>query len=152
MTRRHLIALAGLGSALLLGGAFVFQALGYPPCAMCLWQRWPHAAAMVLAALGWFAPMLWLALAGALSAAITGGIGVFHTGVERGWWEGPTSCTSGGVGGISADDLLNQIMAAPLVRCDEVAWEMFGLSMATWNALASFALMAVWLLAFRSKS
>jgi disulfide bond formation protein DsbB len=40
-------------------------------------------------------------------------------------------------------------MAAPLVRCDEVAWEMLGLSMASWNALAAFALVAVWLAAAR---
>ncbi|MBL4768247.1 MAG: disulfide bond formation protein B, partial [Rhodobacteraceae bacterium] len=78
-----------------------------------------------------------------------GGIGIYHTGVERGWWEGPTTCTSGPIGGLSGQDLMAQIMFAPLVRCDEVPWEMFTLSMASWNAIASFGLVLVWLAAVR---
>jgi disulfide bond formation protein DsbB len=111
---------------------------------MCLWQRWPHAAAVVLGAVGMALPAAGVALAGGLAAATSGAIGVYHTGVERGWWEGPTTCTSGPVGGMSAQDLMAQIMAAPLVRCDEVAWQMLGLSMASWNAVLSFALAALW--------
>jgi disulfide bond formation protein DsbB len=38
-------------------------------------------------------------------------------------------------------------MAAPIVRCDEVPWEMLTLSMASWNAIASLALAALWLAA-----
>ncbi len=88
---------------------------------------------------------------GALSAAITGGYGVYHTGVERGWFAGPDTCTSGPIDAVSAADLLGQIMAAPLVRCDEVAWSMAGLSMASWNAVASFAFMGLWILALGSR-
>lgn len=149
MTRAHLIALAGLGSALLLAGAFGFQMLGYAPCTMCLWQRWPHAAAVVIAALGYVLPSAWIAVAGAGAALTTAAIGGFHSGVERGWWEGPATCTSSGVGGLSADDLMDQIMAAPLVRCDEIAWELLGVSMASWNMLLSLGLAALWLFAAR---
>ncbi|AMY69139.1 disulfide bond formation protein B [Frigidibacter mobilis] len=138
-------ALAAAGSAGLLAGALVFQALGYAPCPLCLWQRWPHVAAMAIGVLAVFVPKRALLGLGALSAASSGMIGIYHTGVERHWWQGPTSCTSSGVRGVSADDLLNQIMAAPLVRCDEVAWQMLGLSMASWNVLASLALAGVWL-------
>ncbi len=150
MTRKTLILLTGLGSALLLGGAFVFQALGYAPCQMCLWQRWPHAAAVALAGVGLALPAAWVIVAGALAALSTAGIGVFHTGVERGWWEGPSSCTAGPVGGLSTDELMSQIMAAPLVRCDEVPWALFSLSMASWNAVISLALAALWLMAWRA--
>ena len=41
-------------------------------------------------------------------------------------------------------------MAAPLIRCDEVPWEMFGLSMASWNALVSLGLAGLWLMALRA--
>lgn len=149
MTRQQLIGWAGLGSALLLGAAFVFQAMGFAPCAMCLWQRWPHAAAIGLAAVGVVFPSALLALAGAASVATSAGLAVFHTGVERAWWAGPATCSSGSTAGLSAEELLDQIMAAPLVRCDEVAWELLGLSMASWNALASLALAGLWLLAWR---
>lgn len=152
MTRQQVFILAGLGSALLLAGAFVFQAFGYAPCTMCLWQRWPHAAAVLIAALGYFLPSIWIALAGAAATLTTAGIGGYHTGVERGWWDGPATCTSGSVDGISADDLLNQIMAAPLVRCDEIAWELLGVSMASWNMILSLGLTAIWLIAAKRRS
>jgi len=76
------------------------------------------------------------------------GLGGYHAGVEWGFWAGPTACAGGaGVGGQSAEALLAQIMAAPVVRCDEVAWSLLGLSMAGWNALASAGLAGLWLLA-----
>ncbi len=149
MTRNLMILLAAGGSAALLAGAYLFQALGYPPCAMCLWQRWPHFAAILIGALalrfaGPFLPAL-----GALAAATTAGIGVFHTGVERDWWEGPSSCTGvSSLEGLSGADLL--AVAGPrVVMCDQVSWELFSLSMASWNALASFGLMIGWIIAVR---
>ncbi|MCT8160496.1 disulfide bond formation protein B [Pseudoruegeria sp. SHC-113] len=152
MTRKTLGLIAAAGSAALLIGAFGFQFLGYAPCKMCLWQRWPHAAAILFgAALLAFGGRVWTLL-GALAAFATGAIGVYHTGVERGFWEGPSSCTGGGTGlsGLSGADLLSTAGSANIVMCDEVAWAMFGLSMASWNALASFALCALWIAAFRA--
>ncbi len=149
MRRIRLIQLASLGSAALLAGAFGFQYLGgMVPCPLCLLQRWPHAAAVVIGALAliWPAgPARLLAGAGALAALATSGIGLYHTGIERQWWQGPDTCTSGAIDQISATDLLDQILAAPIVRCDEVVWDMFGLSMASWNALISLALVLIWI-------
>ena len=155
MTRPSLILIATIGSALLLGGAFAFQFLGgLAPCPLCLLQRWPHAAAVLIGlvalALTRSAGMQrGLALLGALAALTTAGLGLYHSGVERAWWQGPDTCTSGGISGVSADQLLDQILAAPIVRCDEVAWQMAGLSMASWNMLASLALALIWLAAAR---
>ncbi|MBS9716198.1 disulfide bond formation protein B [Pseudohalocynthiibacter aestuariivivens] len=150
MTRNFLILLAAGGSLALLLGAFGFQYIGdMAPCKLCLWQRYPHGAAIFLGILALaLGQRLWIAL-GAVAAAATGAIGIYHTGVERKWWEGPDSCTSSGVDGVSAEDLMQQILNAPFVRCDEVPWEMFTLSMATWNAIIAFGLMALWLLALR---
>jgi disulfide bond formation protein DsbB len=146
MTRNNLILLATLGSVALLGGAFAFQYLGgMPPCKMCLWQRWPHAAAIAIGILGFATGRRELAFLGFLAALTTAGIGVYHAGVEQMWWQGPTTCTSGPISGLSANDLLNQIMNAPVVRCDEIAWSLFGISMAAWNAILSFILAGIWL-------
>lgn len=150
MTRKNLVVIAMLGSALLLLGAFAFQHIGgLAPCKMCIWQRWPHGAAIVIGLAALALPVVLLLLAGALATALTGAIGVYHMGVERGWWKGPDTCTSGNISNLSSDDLLNQIMSAPLVRCDDVAWQMLGLSMAGWNAVISFGLAAIWLMALR---
>lgn len=95
MTRSQLIMTAALGSFALLGGAFVFQLLGYAPCKMCLWQRWPHAAAIVIGVIAVLMSrhLKIFAALGALAAAITSALGLYHTGVERDWWDGPTSCS-----------------------------------------------------------
>jgi disulfide bond formation protein DsbB len=149
--RKMLILMAAGGSLVLLAGAFAFQYLGgLAPCTMCLWQRWPHAVAVLAGLLALALPGRVLPLLGAGAAAVSAALGLFHTGVERGWWEGPSTCTSGPVGGLTPEDLLNQILAAPLVRCDEVAWSMLGLSMASWNAVLSLGLVALWLLAAAS--
>ncbi|MBV2360817.1 disulfide bond formation protein B [Thalassococcus sp. CAU 1522] len=150
MTRTTLILLAAGGSLALMLGALGFQYIGeMPPCKLCYWQRYPHVAAigigLVSTVMAWRV-LPWL---GAAAALATAGVGFYHTGVERGWWQGPDTCTSGPVGGLSTDDLLNQIMNAPLVRCDEVPWEMFTLSMASWNAIASLVLAGIWVMAAR---
>jgi disulfide bond formation protein DsbB len=153
MTRKSLILLAAAGSAALLLGAFGFQFIGgLAPCKLCLWQRWPHAAAVLIGAVGLAMPRAWVALLGAAAAATTAALGLYHTGVERAWWEGPTTCTSGDITGLTPEQLMEQILAAPLVRCDEVPWEMLGLSMASWNAILSLALVAIWLLAARARA
>ena len=155
MTKRSTyVILAAGGSAALLLGAWGFQHIGgLAPCKMCIWQRYPHVAAVVIGALALMLPKLNpLPLIGTLAAMITAGIGFFHAGVEQGWWEGPSTCTSGDIGGLSAEELMNQIMAAPLVRCDEIPWEMFGLSMAGWNTAMSAVLILLWLAAWRAKA
>ncbi len=141
----QILALAG--SVGLLLGALAFEHIGgMAPCPLCIWQRWPH----VVALLGAGAFLWWpFALIGAGGAATSGGIAVYHTGVERGWWEGPASCAAGDVSGMTAEELLAQIMGAPVVRCDEVPWEMLGLSMASWNAVASFGIAALWLVSLK---
>jgi len=127
----------------LLGGALGSQYLGgLHPCEMCYWQRWPHGVAIVLAGAAFVMParLRPLTALAALSIAISGAIGVFHAGVELGWWQGLTRCTAGGA--ITLDDLMN----VPLVRCDQVQWSLLGISMAGWNAILSLGSAALILL------
>jgi len=82
--------------------------------------------------------LVWLA---ALAILASGGIGIYHAGVELGIFEGMTQCTS--TSGMTVADILS----APLVRCDQVQWKLFGISMAGWNAIIStgFGLVILWL-------
>ncbi|MCC5973449.1 MAG: disulfide bond formation protein B [Rubellimicrobium sp.] len=154
MTRDQTIVLAAGGSAALLAGAFLFQAIGLAPCQLCIWQRWPHALAILIGVLA-LTPVAVLsgrALAGAGAAitAVSVGLGLYHTGVERAWWDGPTSCAGGpGLTGLSGAELLS-LEGPRIILCTEVAWSMLGLSMASWNALLSLALMGLWILAART--
>lgn len=151
----RLIALAT--PAALLGGAYIGQyAFDLFPCEMCWWQRWPHFAALALAVAAFVVPMdpartrVMVALA-ALAIAVSGAIGAYHAGVEYHWWQGLTACSSSVA---ASDDPLAAIMDAPLVRCDEAAWRLFGVSLAGWNFLFSgaAALAIVLLLARRPRA
>ncbi len=136
--------LAGSVSLALLAGALVFQyAWHYPPCEICHWQRWPHIVSAVAGLGGGLlvaggqlparvAPTFaWLAI---IAIACAGGVGVYHAGIEWHWWEGPSACTGVGfVPGPSAD-----FTPFHLVRCDEAAWRLFGISLAGYNAIISF--------------
>ena len=152
-----LILVGAAGSLALLLGALGFEHLGgLAPCQLCYWQRWPHMAAVAigLGAAAAFAAGLRLgpiALAGAAAAAAAAGLGLYHTGVERGWWAGPAACSGdGGLGGLSGADLLDPGAAQALVMCDEVVWSLLGLSMASWNGILSLLLVLVWLAAARA--
>lgn len=132
-------ALALIGPSGLLGGALAFQFLGgLAPCEMCYWQRWPHLAAI---GLGLVALLLrrhplrrGAVQLGGLAILVAAAIGLFHAGVERDWWQGPTACTAAPQAG---GDIFAGMLTAPVVRCDAIPWEWLGLSLAGWNALLS---------------
>ena len=152
LTRRHFIAMAAAGSAALLLGALGFQYLGdMPPCAMCYWQRYGHVASLVAGGVALVVPIRLVIALGGLGALTSAVIAVYHSGVERGIFEGPDTCTSNPIGNLSVDDLIAQIEATPLVRCDEIPWEMFGLSMANYNVFASAALVVLWIMAWKAR-
>lgn len=129
--------LALLLPAALLGGALLSQYVGgLYPCEMCYWQRWPHGAAILLAIIALISPLRaartrLIVLLAAFLIAMSGAIGVFHAGVEYGWWEGITRCTTNGA------TSLEDILKVPLVRCDQVQWSLFGISLAGFNAILS---------------
>ena len=142
------IALA-TASGLILGAAFAFQYIGgLEPCVLCIWQRYPYGAVIVLGVLGaglargtapptgaLAAVMGLAALALLTDAAIAG----FHVGVEQKWWQGTQACV-GATGADSIEALRAQLLAQKVVRCDEVAWSLGGISMAGYNMAAALAL------------
>jgi disulfide bond formation protein DsbB len=147
-TRLGLVA--ALGSIVLLGGAYYFQyVVGLAPCDMCLWQRYPHMLAIVFGLLTLplvTAPRIALifAILAIVALFATSGIGVFHAGVEYRLWEGPQACSGRIPTGLPAEELKKILLGARMVRCDEAAWKMWGISMAGWNAILSLALAALW--------
>lgn len=133
--KARLLALV-IPSALMLGALGSQYIGGLYPCEMCYWQRWPHDVAIVLALFAFGtrvdrAAHILVALA-ALAIMTSGAIGVYHAGVEYGWWQGITTCATTAAG-VSLED----IMRAPVVRCDVPQWTLFGVSLAGFNAIIS---------------
>jgi disulfide bond formation protein DsbB len=142
-----LLLALGAGAALVVGGAWIFQAFGYAPCELCLKERIPYyvgtVVALVAAGAAWRGgravgrAALWgLAVLFAASAVF----GAYHAGVEWGWWAGPSDCTGTPARAASMDAFMQQLQAVKVVRCDAVAIRILGLSLAGWNAVASLAL------------
>lgn len=158
LTWRQLVLIATATSVAFIAGAWTFQGLGYAPCELCYTQRNPHYAAIGIGIVALVLGRRWLAWLGAAAAAATSAVGFYHSGVERHWWPGPTSCTGGGnVGALSPEELLRQLQSAPLVRCDEIPWrlsdlipwDVLDITMANFNALGSLLLVFVWIAAAR---
>lgn len=125
----------------LIAGALGSQLFGgLIPCEMCHWQRWPHYAAIIAAAVSFAVPhrptrMLFVLFAGVL-IALSGAIGVFHAGVEYHWWPGITPCSTDVAHGDPLKIMMEQF-GKPIVRCDAAQWSLFGISLAGFNAILS---------------
>ncbi|WP_372002694.1 disulfide bond formation protein B [Tistrella mobilis] len=145
-----LLPFLGAASLALLGGALSFQFLGgLEPCVLCLQQRWPHlgvaVAAGALTALGPSRRVQgWGLLLITVLLLMTGGIGLYHVGVEQGWVEASAACSMSTAAG--AQDLASlraAIAGAPRAACTDIAWSLLGISMAGWNALLSVLLAGI---------
>jgi disulfide bond formation protein DsbB len=112
---------------------------------LCHWQRYAHAAAIVGAAGALALPRSasWLVAVSGLALLAGAGVAVFHVGVEQHWWQGTAACGSNLGAASSIEELRARLLAQPIVRCDEVAWSLFGVSMAGYNFLASLVLGAL---------
>jgi disulfide bond formation protein DsbB len=143
------LAVAALAFATI-AGAWAFQWAGYPPCDLCLEQRYAYYAGIPLALLmaaaaAIKAPRASLTAGFALLTAMflyNAGLAIYHSGVEAKFWAGPTACTGGA---LPADggDLLKQLDNVKVVRCDEVGLRVFSLTLANWNIMISAALAAL---------
>jgi len=139
ITARWLALLVPLA---LIGGALFSQFVGHlVPCEMCMWQRYPHYAAIGVAVLAFIIPdrraTYALVAIAALLIATSGVIGVLHAGVEYKWWPGFTPCTAGFKPGATGMEMIEMLRHAPIVRCDTAQWTLFGISLAGFNAIIS---------------
>ena len=150
LTLKRTAAILGLVSGFMIMMAAVFEhGFGLHPCTMCYWQRIPHWLVIGLSAMC-FLPMIaekislkYLVMLMAAALLVGAGIAGWHAGVELKLLPGPTACSGGMALDGDASALLDQLLAAPVVRCDEVPWSLLGISMAGWNGLISFAMMLV---------
>ena len=146
MTKKQLITLASLSSMAVILAAYYFEYIvGLFPCRLCYWQRYPHFVNILILPLIYFFPIRSLIFIGMGSMLASTALAFFHVGVEQKYWQGPNSCSYASIEGLTTDQLLDKIMSAPIVRCDEIAWELMGISMAGWNILISFCLFLTWL-------
>ena len=122
MTRKHLFLLATLGSLGLLLGAFVFQYIGgLAPCKLCIWQRWPHAVAILIGALALTTGNRMMGYLGGAAVLFGAGVALYHVGIEQKSWLVSTNSTLGSTEGMTPAQLRDLILAALLVLVAVIA-------------------------------
>ena len=138
LSQRQAMMLVFLITLTTILGAWVFEYAGYPPCELCLMQRYAYYAAVPLSLIFLIAPpnnpkLLrgGLVLLGLIMLASCI-FGIYHSGVEWKLWAGPTTCTGGGGFKLGLPDLTKKA-----VMCDQPAIRILGLSLAGWNAVVS---------------
>jgi disulfide bond formation protein DsbB len=142
---RALTAFVLIASAIVLSAALVSQYWGgLAPCELCLLQRWPWAVAIVISfvatMVGSRPALPWVALLLAIVFAVSVGFAAYHVGVEQHWVRGPSACSGAATSADTLEALKAQILRQQPVRCDEVAWSLWGISLAGWNLMASAAM------------
>ncbi|HZS82382.1 MAG TPA: disulfide bond formation protein B [Stellaceae bacterium] len=151
---RFVTVLLLLASGAVVGAALLFQyAGGFAPCELCLYERWPYYAVVVVSMIGLSsgnasAMRALVALCGLIFLA-GAGLSFYHVGVEQHWFAGPSACTGSAGGADTIEALKAQLMKLQPVKCDEPAWTLFGISLAGFNLLASLLLLAFCLAAWR---
>lgn len=143
-TPRYNSLFLGVTCILLISGAFFFQyGLGLTPCVLCLWERIPHYIGIILG-LSAFAlypkhPKLAVTFHTLLilGIAVSGGLSVFHVGVEQEFWTFNCQDT---IDGASTEEIMAQLYASPAIDCKDIQWSLFGISITGYNFLVCFGL------------
>ncbi len=148
-SRIKLALLVFFGMIFVIASVLAFEHLGgYIPCALCLKQRVPYYAGIPVALFALVAISLnWPHLLVRVALVIAGllvlwslVLAAYHSGVEWGWWPGPSECAAAGDDGgaiTSADNLLSQLSFSKPPACDEAAGRFLGISFAGWNVVVS---------------
>jgi disulfide bond formation protein DsbB len=154
---RTAFLLSLLVSLLALGSAYAAQFLFHlKPCELCLWQRVPYALLIFWSSIALFAtprfPKFTSIFLGILTVFFlaSAGTAFFHYGVEQHWWTLEKGCMVGELKGKTEAEILAEILATPLAKCDETTWSFLGFSITLWNTALSLV-MAIYLsvVAFR---
>jgi disulfide bond formation protein DsbB len=151
LTFNNILEIAWLASLLMLGGAYGFEYIGgLFPCDLCWPQRYAHMAVIVFGGFALYMRKIknprWLRfkIMTTFSYMVSTGYSGYHSGVEQKWWEGPDSCTLQTSDlGMTMESFMRSLDSVAFVRCDEIPWDLFGISMAGYNFIISLTLVVM---------
>lgn len=154
---KNIVELSLMASVFMLAGAYGFEYIGgLFPCDLCWPQRYAHMAVIIFSSFALYfrksdkVRSLRFKFLTLFSYAISVGYSGYHAGVEQKWWDGPDSCTlTTDTSEMSAAAFFETLQSAAIVRCDEIPWELFGISMAGYNFLISLTLTIMLILSVR---
>jgi disulfide bond formation protein DsbB len=150
LSSQNLSLLISLSSLLILLTTFLMEhGFNIPICRMCLLERYPYVAAVLVALASYFLeeknPLSrWLKYALAVIFLISTGLSIYHLGLEHEWFDLPSFCQGSSTKAATVDALRAQIMSQKtFIPCNVVSLRIFFFSLAEWNAFASLFLLGL---------
>jgi disulfide bond formation protein DsbB len=149
---KNILVLLTLICAGVVGTAYIMQhVFDVKACQLCYYERYVYLAAggIALFSLFFVSKRFHLPIINfALGVIFFGGflLASYHVAIQQHWVSTPSFCASNDFSSFeSVDSLRAQLMQTPFVRCDQITWSLFGLSLAAYNAIFSLILaLACW--------
>ena len=124
---------------------FIQYALGHKPCNLCIIERIPYIASIILISLIFIISKYERIISSIILVLFIFGavVSFYHFGIEQSFFSESLICELGNNSPLNKEDLLNQLKKAEIVSCKDVTFRFLGLSLATINTIISIILSGI---------
>ena len=124
---------------------FIQYVLGHKPCNLCIIERIPYIAAIILISLIFILNRYQKIISSLILIFFIFGavVSFYHYGIEQGFFSESLVCDLGNSQPLNKEDLLNQLKKTEIVSCKDVTFRFLGLSLATINTVISLILSGI---------
>ena len=124
---------------------FIQYVLGHKPCNLCIIERIPYIAAIILISLIFILNKYQKIISSLILIFFIFGavVSFYHFGIEQGFFSESLVCDLGNSQPLNKEDLLNQLKKTEIVSCKDVTFRFLGLSLATINTVISLILSGI---------
>jgi disulfide bond formation protein DsbB len=124
---------------------FLQYALGHKPCNLCIIERIPYIASIILISLIFIISKYEKIISSIILVFFIFGavVSFYHFGIEQGFFTESLICELGNNNPLNKEELLNQLQKAEIVSCKDVTFRFLGLSLATINTIISILLSGI---------
>ena len=124
---------------------FIQYVLGHKPCNLCIIERIPCIAAIILISLIFILNRYQKIISSLILIFFIFGavVSFYHFGIEQGFLSESLVCNLGNNPSINKEELLNQLKKTEVVSCKDVTFRFFGFSLATINTVISLILSGI---------
>ena len=124
---------------------FIQYVLGHKPCNLCIIERIPYIAAIILISLIFILNKYQRVISSLILIFFIFGtlVSFYHFGIEQGFFSESFVCDLGNSQPLNKEELLNQLKNTDIVSCKDVTFRFFGLSLATINTIISLILSGI---------
>ena len=124
---------------------FIQYVLGHKPCNLCIIERIPYIAAIILISLIFILNRYQKIISSLILIFFIFGavVSFYHFGIEQGFFSESLVCDLGNSQPLNKEDLLNNLKKTEIVSCKDVTFRFLGLSLATINTVISLILSVI---------